>query len=191
MQLFDLTQFRILVHNNDEENIFYFSALVPGNSGSVIYVVDAKEDLLFPLGILTGASKLKPKCNTTVYQAALLAPNLASIAEKDKLFVSDLKSLSKFCDHDQTIQRQLRAVAAKKRQIPKSTSSTTRPPEHLMLPIQPVSSPRTSKRLTGSAEQEETASFPQDTSCLSESNTTDDSGLPDSFSSNSLSDKTS
>ena len=65
--------------------------MFPGTSGQVIYAVHATENILYPLGILVGEPKLhRPKCGTSVYYAALLAPNLEAIAEKFQPFVSNL-----------------------------------------------------------------------------------------------------
>ena len=70
--------------------------MFPGNSGQVVYAVHAIENILYPLGILVGAPKLhRPKCGTSVYYAALLAPNLEAIAEKFQPFVSNLSHRSR------------------------------------------------------------------------------------------------
>ena len=69
--------------------------MFPGNSGQVVYAVHANENILYPLGILVGEPKLhRPKCGTSVYYAALLAPNLEAIAEKFQPFVSNLSHRS-------------------------------------------------------------------------------------------------
>lgn len=83
-------------------SIFYFtlwylycSQLVPGNSGLPVYAVDKTGDKLYPLGILTGEEKERPSCGTTVYSAALLAPNLQDIEERfGSLYAADLRSIS-------------------------------------------------------------------------------------------------
>ena len=111
-------------------SIFY-STLVKGNSGSIVYAVDAYDDILYPLGMLIGVSKRKPECGTTVYQAVPLAPNLASIEERHELFVSGLKSLSVHCDHSSTLDREFRAEnAAKmaKQLTARPQKSSARPP---------------------------------------------------------------
>ena len=67
--------------------------MFPGTSGQVVYAVHATENILYPLGILAGEPKpfiQRPKCGTSVYYAALLAPNLEAIAEKFQPYVSNL-----------------------------------------------------------------------------------------------------
>ena len=77
-----------------------------GNSGSIVYAVDAYHDFLYPLAMLVRENLRKPQCKSTVYQAVLLAPNLASIEDRHSPVVSDLQSISTHCTNAQSVDRQ-------------------------------------------------------------------------------------
>ena len=120
---------------------FNSSTLVKGNSGSIVYAVDAHHDTLYPLAMLVGENLRKPQCKSTVYQAVLLAPNLAGIEDRHSPVVSDLQSISTHCTNAQSVDRQCWNLASNiaNRIVSSSKESRVRPTSLAMSTVAEVS----------------------------------------------------